>query len=156
MVNNNIIIENAILIYKNFKGKEVPPYNPEGCRNFCVYIDEELARQLLNDGWNIKRRSPEDEDDPGRPYLQVAVSFSPYPPKITVITSAGQRDLTEETVETLDGADIENVDLVIRPYNWSMPSGMHGVKAYLKTMYVTLSEDAFEKKYSNIPYICNH
>lgn len=153
MVNNNVIIENAELLYPNFKGKEVPPYNPEGCRNFCVYLPEELAEQMKDDGWNVKRKKPDDEDEEvGRPYIQVAVNFNgPYPPEIVAITSAGQRIITEETVATLDSLDMESVDIIIRPRNWSMPSGMNGVKAYLKTMYIVVAENPFTQKYAHIP-----
>ena len=35
-----ITIRNAQLFKTNFSGKEIPPYNPEGRRNFCVFIDD--------------------------------------------------------------------------------------------------------------------
>lgn len=142
----NLKIENARLIFRNFSGAE-RPFNPKGRRNFCVVIDPADAQNLVNAGWNVKTLKPIEEGDEPLPYLQVAVSFDHKPPKIVQITSGGQTILTEETVGGLDYADIELADLILTPYPWSV-SGKSGIKAYLKTAFITLAEDDIEKKYA--------
>ena len=154
MIKNNIAIENARIGFRNFSGKE-GKFNPEGRRNFCVFIEYDLAKTLEQDGWNVRWLQPRDEGDTEQGYLQVAVNFDIIPPKIVIITSRGKTILDKDSVSILDWAEIEEADLIIRPYNWVLHEGTknekRGVKAYIKSMYVTIVEDEFEKKYYNVP-----
>lgn len=146
-----VTIEGARIIFRNFAGRETP-FNVAGERNFAVILDPQAAEMLHRDGWNVKTLKPreiEEGDIPEEtPYLPVKVSYKNRPPRITLITSTGKTNLNEDSVESLDWADLSNVDLIVNPYEWTMPSGKSGIKAYLKTMFATLNEDDLERKYA--------
>lgn len=151
MIRDIISIENAKIGFRNFGG-EAGKYNPPGRRNFCVFFDTETGKVLENDGWNIRWAKPRNEDDEPTPFLQVTVSYTNprLLPEVMLITSRGKTLLDEDSVEILDRAEILNVDLKIRPYNWDV-NNKQGVKAYLSKMFVTIDEDNLEKKYYDVP-----
>jgi hypothetical protein len=148
---NTVMMEGVRIIFRNFAGKE-GQYNREGDRNFAVLLDETVANAMAEDGWNIKWLKPrEDDEDDAVPqaYLPVSVNFKGRPPRIVLVTSRGRTNLDESTVETLDWVDIVNVDLIVRPYEWTV-NGKSGIKAYLQSIYVTIDEDPLELKYSEL------
>ena len=147
-VNGNIAIENAHIMFRNFRG-EASKFNAAGKRNFCVRLDQDMADRMIDEGWNVKFLRPREEGDEPTPYIQVAVSFDNIEPNIFTITGRHKNRLNSDTIDILDYAEIENVDLIIRPYNWEV-NGKVGVKAYVKYMYVTLVEDEFADKYADI------
>lgn len=143
----NISVENARILFRNFAGKP-SKFNAEGKRNFCLIIDNDIAEELKEIGWNIKYLNPRDPDDAPQAYLQVAVAFDNFPPNIWLITGKKKTKLNEDTISILDYAEIENIDIIVRPYTWEV-NGKGGIKAYVKNMYVTIVENEFEKKYRN-------
>ncbi len=155
-VTENLKIENAHILFRNFSGRE-SKYNRAGQRNFCVYIDDPAdAQRLIDDGWNVRVRPPREEGDEPRYYIQVAVSFSNIPPSVYMLTKRKRVQLDEESIDVLDIAEIRSIDLTIRPYNWVIQEGTKneksGVKAYLRSMYVVIDEDEFAEKYAGDEY----
>lgn len=155
-VYKDITIEDAYIFrgkkMRNFSGSP-DEYNPDGgVRSFCVSLSEGNVRyggrpidiqEVVNDGWNVKVLAPREEGDSPINFIRVRVKFGRRPPKIVQISGRSKVELDEESVNNLDTADIESVDLSIRPFNYKPGK----VSAYLEAMYVTIKEDAFAYKY---------
>jgi hypothetical protein len=143
-----VVLENVKITLRNFAGKE-GLYNREGDRNFAVLLDDDLAEAMAQDGWNVSYFKPKPGEEHRQAFLEVAVNFKTKgrPPRVTLVTSSGRSNLTEDDIEILDWVDIINVDLIIRPYNWNV-SGRSGIRAYLQSLYVTIHEDPLELKYA--------
>lgn len=148
-------IEDAQIVFRNFAGRE-GKYNREGDRNFAVFIDDpKQVKEFEDEGWNVRYLQARDEGEEDRAYLSVSVAYGKgQPPRIVMITprESGdvRTDLTEETVESLDWVEYKKADMVLNPYQWSV-SGKSGVKAYLKTLFITLDLDDLEAKYADVP-----
>lgn len=146
---NNINIESAMIIWKNFSG-ERDKYNP-GKRGFSVVIDDpETADDLRKEGWNVKDRPlPEGADDSEKEWtLPVKLNMNRYT-QVWLIVGKRKTLLDEDTVAQLDVVDIVNCDLSIRPYEWEM-NGRTGITAYVDSMYVTIRENKFAEKYADL------
>jgi hypothetical protein len=150
-----LLMEDASIVFRNFAGKE-GMYNAEGDRNFCVLLDDELAETLSKDGWNVKELRAREEGDTPQKYIQVSVKYrgrsgaQVRPPTIVMITSKGRTSLDENEAELLDWVDIAKTDLIVRPFQWAV-NGKTGTKAYLKSIYITILEDALQIKYQELP-----
>lgn len=146
---NNINIEGAMIIWKNFSG-ERDKYNP-GKRGFSVVIDDTvMADELRQEGWNVKDRPlQEGADDSEQEWtLPVKLNMNRYT-QVWLIVGNHKTLLDEDTVSQLDVVDIVNCDISIRPYEWEM-NGRTGITAYVDSMYVTIRENKFAEKYADL------
>jgi hypothetical protein len=140
------MVEDAEIIFRNFTGKE-GQYNREGDRNFAVILSPDVAADMLADGWNVRYLEAREEGDKDTPYISISVNFKNRPPRVVLLTSTTRTQLDEESVEVLDWADVQTADLIARGYDWDV-NGKTGTKAYLQSLFVTIEEDALERKYS--------
>mgnify|MGYP001040210440 FL=1 len=146
---NNINIEGANIIWKNFSG-ERDRFNP-GKRGFSVVIDDTvMADELKQEGWNVKERPLQEGADPSEQEwtLPVKLNMNRYT-QVWLIVGNHKTLLNEDTVAQLDVVDITDCDLSIRPYEWEM-SGRTGITAYVDSMYVTIRENKFAEKYADL------
>lgn len=152
-VEDPITLEDIRLIWKNFSG-EKRLFNEQGKRNFSIPLDEPVALKLREIGWNIKDNAHKIEaDQPIEYHIPVTVKMDArIPPKVyLIIRSQNIRvPLDEDSIGLLDTAELDVVDVVLRPFNWDV-NGKQGVAAYLKLMYATLQENPLDLKYAHIP-----
>lgn len=147
---SDVILENVQIRFRNFSGK-AGRFNAEGERFFHVFLDPDVAEQMLDDGWNVKHLKPREDGDIPQAHIKVKVNFRGFrPPRIVLLTSAGKRAMPEEVVDMLDWCDIESCDVTLNPSKYDV-NGSQGVSAYLKTLYVRIREDYLDQKYSDIP-----
>lgn len=148
--NTTVLIENAKIIFKNFAGNE-GPMNAAGDRNFAVVLeDPRLVEQMVADGWNVKQGKPDGDGNERDPYITVKLGYKGRPPKVAMLTSRGRTDLGEDEVEVLDWSVFKTADVIFRPYAWTA-AGKTGIKAYLKSLFVTIEEDELDLKYADVP-----
>lgn len=139
-------IEDARIIYRNFAGIG-SKYNREGDRNFAVIIpNQEIADELIADGWAVKIKPPRDEDDSPFMYLPVKVKFNNRGPAAYVKSGNSVQRLNQDTISMLDEIDIQSVDMDLRAYDWEV-NGKTGRSAYLQAINVIQNIDRFGAQY---------
>lgn len=156
-VNEEIKLEGIRMMWRNLRG-EKKQFNEAGKRNFAIPLGEDLALELADIGWNVRMK--EKANDEGKLeklyHLSVNVKMDgKNPPRIFMITMGPDGEprrtsLDEDTIGLLDFAEFDNVDVIVRPYNYDF-NGKKGVTHYLKTLFATLHVDDLEKKYAHIP-----
>lgn len=164
--------ENAKIAYRNFSGTG-SRYNKEGDRNFVWIIDDPaMALDMFNDGWNVKVYVNDDSlvsdllkagwtevkvnpnlSSDVQYRLAVSVNFNTPPsmPPVMIFTYANgvETRIFEDTVDSLDSAVFQNVDLTVRPRWWQDDkTGEWRIKAYLKEARITLEASRWADKYA--------
>lgn len=131
--------------FRNFNGNPTK-FNPEGGRRFFnVRLDEDLAKEMAAEGWNVKELAPLEEGNEPLWMVEVKINFGGIrPPKIVVVSPSGKKKITKDNVGEIDSADIEFADVIINPHDW----GGETVTAYLETGYFNIRLDELELKYA--------
>ena len=141
-VRRQFTLEDARILKRYFAGDKY------GKRSFLLALPEDLGKELLDEGWNVRHLPPRDEEEEGLYCMNVQVRFDTIPPNIYIVHASKRRKtrIDEDTVASLDWAEISSVDLTVSSSRYDV-MGKQGIKAYLKAMYVTVVEDELASKY---------
>lgn len=150
---NFIFVENTKPIWTtNFSGDPTRDKFGSNARQLSIEIpNHEQARDLIDDGFNVRMTKPKDGDDDGfvpTYFVSVKLNYnSKFPPKVYLVSGEAEPVLLdEETVGTLDYCRIKNINAVLNPYN---NPNTHRNSLYVQTMYVEqdIDADPFASRY---------
>lgn len=152
--NNLVSIENANFIFMtNFAGdpSRSGKYPSTQRQANLVIPDVNLARDLIDEGFNIKLTKPREGEEEGfvpTYFTAIKVNYQvKYPPKIYLVAGdAEPRLLNEDTVDILDKIRVKNVDVMLNKRFTD-----NGNTLYVRTMYVEqdIDDDPWASKYFN-------
>lgn len=145
---DKVEIENANIkwAWSHFDGRD--PMSGDGNYNFVVVLDETQAKQLLEDGWNVKQNDPyEDGDDPEYT-LTIKISYKIDPPRIFFLKNGRKFRVGEDDLADIRRDSTEQIDVIFKPSFWEKPP-RSGITAYVEEMYVQVRQSRFGQKYED-------
>jgi hypothetical protein len=170
-MSENFALEGASITWLNLGGRE-QAYNAAGNRNFklCLEVDDPFAQELIDKGYSVTIRQPNDED--GKPEYQVKVNLrTRYDWQVPTIEMFDDISKTKQTIPVeLWGAyddmekwadydpatrRINNVDLTIQGYEamGNMTFRLVNLRAFKKHFTVDEKYEGFRDVTSELPSI---
>ena len=182
LINGDLNVENAAIVYKNFAGDPTRVNPAGGKRTFALVLNEEYAVRLVNQGWNVKVKEIKDQFEEGDKsltvsyfdydrnyreqfdnamiYTEIVVNENAtYPPRIYKVTELdGNKSMIEvppAQYYRLDKEELFSIDIVIHPYQHGRSiANPDAKKGYLKSMYaMAMPVNDFGGKYAGIPIV---
>lgn len=151
MRTNLVIVENGKFIFDtNFAGDpKKDRFGSDERKANLVIPDIDLARELIDDGFNIRLTKPRVGEEEGfvpRYFVKVKLNYkSTWPPKVYLVTNEDKSVLLdEESVACLDDIWVDRVNAVLNRYE-----GPNGKSLYVKSMevYQKVDDDPISAKY---------
>lgn len=163
--NSDLILDHELvdfeILFCNLEGR-AEGFNNQGARNFRLkFNDDDFAKALAEDGWNIKIYTPKNEEYDPYYYLTVKSKFKVDSPKVVqdpeihMINSKNDILLKENHMADLDAKfrarEVISCDLIIHPSPWNNArfGAGEGITAYLKQMWAVVNDNPFADRYAN-------
>lgn len=151
MRTNLVIVENGKFIFDtNFAADpKKDRFGSDERKANLVIPDIDLARELIDDGFNVRLTKPRVGEEEGfvpRYFVKVKLNYkSTWPPKVYLVTDEDKSVLLdEESVACLDDIWVDRVNAVLNRYE-----GPNGKSLYVKSMevYQKVDDDPISAKY---------
>ena len=151
--NNEVVVEDAAVLWTNFGGNPTK-YNPSGGkRTFDLVLTEQAAMKLISDGWNVKTVRGKNEGDPEMYITEIGINPGPRTSIFLCEEVNGKKyryKVRTEDLGMLDYYQYSDIALLVRPYvHGRENSAGSTIKGYLRQMnLVRQEEDYFRDRYA--------
>ena len=117
-----LVVRNAFMKYKNLSGDPSKNYKPSDfSRRFSLLLDEPVAKDLIDMGWNVKKKDGREEGDDPYYITEVTVNLDClYPPKLLLYTELNGQyndpvEMTPDDLVKIDRGEIriKSADLAV-------------------------------------------
>lgn len=143
---DDVRIKNTKFIWKtNFSGT-VTDYNQYGYRRFNIEIPDELAIEMMEEGWPVKCKPRKKDSDEMVYVMDCRVRFDKFPPDVFMMVDNKKIKLTESTIGRLDGMNTGRVDVLLNASYYDRMNKT-GYTAYVKKMMIEVIQDDFDRDY---------
>lgn len=142
-------INNAPVKYRNFAGVKTP-MNREGDSNFEIVLDDEVAINMMDDDWFIKKT----EYDDGKIEYRIKLRLGELgEPEVYVIGEDGKAvPFNRGQWKRLDRMTISFVDVIFHQSKKTFEyHGKEYHSAYVDELYVNIVESDLKRKYGISP-----
>lgn len=133
--------------FSHFDGR-ADTFNDEGDHNFTLILPEETALELDRIGWNIKKMDPYEEGDPPEYLFKIKISYKYEAPMIYLIKGERKFRADEKDLRDIKRTTVEQLDVIVTPSRW-VNGQRSGISAYVKEMYVKISQSRFAREYED-------
>lgn len=133
--------------FSHFDGRE-DTFNAAGDHNFTIILPDDVAEEMLKDGWNVKTQPGYEEGDPPENLLQVKISYRFEPPKIYLIKGDRKMRANEIDLSDIRRDTCERIDVILQPSPW-VHGNRSGITAYAKELYAQVKESRFSAMYAD-------
>lgn len=138
-------------VFSHFDGRE-DTFNPQGNHNFQIMLPDDVAKSLLDEGWNVRTMPGYEEGDPDEHLLKVNISYKYELPKIYLIKGERKLRADQSNLADIRRDTCERIDVIITPSRW-VANGSTGITAYAKELYAKVKESRFSEKYADFEEI---
>lgn len=119
----HLVVEHAAILWSNFGGNKREGLSSNSDkRTVNLVLSDDFADRLASEGWNVRERSSNREDEPSTKFTELVLNpESEYPPKVWLLNDYNG-DKTRQLIKTdaelkkLDGFTYSDITIEINPY----------------------------------------
>lgn len=140
---------------RNFGGEEKKDrvtgrtVNSPGYRNFLLFVTEDIAESLKDQGCEVKYTKTQDPNDIALPYVSIVVSYFLKPVEAYLISNGNPTALDADHIRALNSVDLKNMCIEVEFGKEKVHNnGVKYIPIYAQKIFAEVVPNYFDEKYA--------